>query len=107
MCYTRRQQSRKFHRQLVRLSDERAVLALLADCFALPGEVKGVQETILDVVSDHFSPQLVAQVQQAIIPVQDVQLLRQFHRQLMQLSDEQDVSALLARFFPNFEEEAQ
>ena len=56
---------------------------------------------ILDVASVRFSPQLVALVQQAIAPSEDVQLLRKFLRQVVQLSDEQEVSALLAQFFPN------
>jgi len=91
---------RKFLRRLFRLSDEQEVLALLAECFPFPGEVKGLQEAILDVVSDNFSPQVVAQVQQAIAPSEDVQLLRKFHRQVVRLSDEQEVSALLAECFP-------
>jgi hypothetical protein len=44
----------------------------------IEGEFKGMR----------VSPQLVAQVQQAITPVQDVQLLRKFHRQLFGVSDE-------------------
>jgi len=92
---------KKFLRQLVRLSDEPEVLALLTESFPLPGEVKAAQEMILDVASVRFSPQLVALVQQAIAPSEDVQLLRKFLRQVVQLSDEQEVSALLAQFFPN------
>ena len=91
---------KKFHRQLFGMSDEQEVLALLSECFPLPGEIQGLQEAILDVVSDRFSPQVVAQVQQAIAPSEDVQLLRKFNRQLVRLSDEQEVSALLAQFFP-------
>jgi len=94
------EQLRKFHRQLVRLSDEQEVLALLAQYFPLPGEIKGMQEMILDIVSDRFSPQVVAHVQQAIAPRQDAQLLKRFLRQLVQLSDEQEVSALLTLCFP-------
>ena len=88
-----------FLRQLVRLSDEQEVLALLTESFPLPGEIKGLQEAILDVANDRFSPQVVAQVQQAIAPCQDVQLLRTFHRQLVRLSDEQEVSTLLTKCF--------
>ncbi len=94
------EQLRKFLRQLVRLSDEQEVSALIAQCFPLPGETKGLQDAILDIVSDRFSPQVVAQVQQAITPSQDAQLLRTFLRQLVQLSNEQEVSALLTQCFP-------
>ena len=59
-----------------------------------------MQEMILDIVSDRFSPQVVAQVQQTIAPRQDAQLLKKFLRQLVQLSDEQEVSALLTQCFP-------
>jgi len=90
---------RTFHRQLFGISDEHEVLALLTENFPLPGEIKGLQEAILDIVSDRFSPPLVAQVQQAIAPCQDVQLLRTFHRQLVRLSDEQEVSTLLTECF--------
>jgi predicted transposase YdaD len=102
---------RNFLRQLVQLSDEEELPDLLAECFPLPedllprmGEIQGLQEAILDVVGDRFSSQVTAQVQQAIAPVQDVPLLRKFHRQLVQLSDEQDVSALLAQLFPDSED---
>jgi len=90
---------KKFLRQLVRLSDEQEVLALLTESFPLLGEIKGLQEAILDVANDRFSPQVVAQVQQAIAPCQDVQLLRTFNRQLVRLSNEQEVSALLTKCF--------
>jgi len=91
---------KKFLRQLFRVSDEQEVLALLTESFPLPGEIKGLQEAILDIVSDSFSPQVVTQVQQAIAPSQDVQLLRKFHRRLVRLSDEQEVFALLTECFP-------
>jgi len=93
-----------FLRQLLRLSDEQEVLALLTECFPLPGQLQGLKESILDIASDHFSPQVVAQVQQAIAPSEDVQLLRKFNRQMAQLSGEQEVLALLAQFFPNAQE---
>ena len=93
-------QLRKFHRQLVQLSDEQEVAALLAECFLLPRETKGIQEAILDLVSERFSPKMVAQVQHAIAPSQDIQLLRKFHRQLVWLSDEQEVTILLSQWFP-------
>lgn len=91
---------KKFLRQLFGVSDEQEVLALLTQCFPLPSEIKTAQEMILDVVSDCFSPQVVAQVQQAIAPSEDMQLLRTFLRQVVRLSDEQEVSTLLAQFFP-------
>ena len=94
------QQLKKFLRQLVQLSDEQEVSALLTECFPLPGEIKGMQDAILDIASDRFSPEVVAHVQQTIAPSQDVQLLRKFHRQLVRLPDEQDVSALLSQCFP-------
>ena len=71
-----------------------------SEIFPLPGEIKGLQEAILDVVGDRFSPQVVAQVQQTIIAVQNVQLLRMFHRKLVRVSDEQEIFALLAEYFP-------
>ncbi len=75
-------------------------MALLSEIFPLPGEIKGLQEAILDVVGDRFSPQVVAQVQQTIVAVQDAQLLRMFHRKLVRASDEQEIFALLAEYFP-------
>jgi predicted transposase YdaD len=95
---------RKFLRQLFRISDEQEVLALLTQYFPSPGEIQGLQEAILDIVGDRFSPQVVAQVQQAIAPCEDVQQLRTFLRQVVRLSDEQEVPALLAQFFPNAQE---
>ena len=95
---------RKFNRQLFRLSDDQEALALLTECFPLPGEVKAAQEMILDVVSDCFSSSVVAQVQQAIASSEDVQQLKKFNRRVVRLSDEQEVLALLAQFFPNSEE---
>ena len=75
-------------------------VALLTQ-FPSPGELRGLQEAILDIVGDRFSSQVVAQVQQAIAPCEDVQQLRTFLRQVVRLSDEQEVPALLAQFFPN------
>jgi len=94
------QELRKFLRQVARASDEQEVQALLTQCFPLEGEIKGIQEAIFDVVSVRFSSQTVAQVQQTIAPVQDVQELRKFLRQLARASDEQEVSALLTQWFP-------
>jgi uncharacterized protein (UPF0335 family) len=93
-------QLRKFLRRVVRLSDEQEVLDLLAECFPLVGETKELQGAILDIVSDSFSSQVVAQVQRTIVTCQDAQQLRKFLRKVVRLSDEQEVSALLAECFP-------
>src|SRR5256886_1544527 len=45
------EQLRKFHRRLVRLSDEQEVLDLLTECFPLVGKTKDLQGVILDIVS--------------------------------------------------------
>ncbi|HEY4033805.1 MAG TPA: hypothetical protein VGL94_07580 [Ktedonobacteraceae bacterium] len=96
------QQLRKFHRQLARVLDEQEAQALLTQCFAeVKGKTEGLQEAILDIVSDRFSPQIVDQVQQIIDPVQDVQQLRKFHRQLAGVSDEEELPALLTQCFPD------
>jgi predicted transposase YdaD len=94
------EQLRKFHRRLFRLSDEQEVLDLLAECFPLVGETKDLQGAILDIVSDSFSSQVVAQVQRTIATNHDAQQLRRFLRKVVRLSDEQEVSALLAECFP-------
>jgi hypothetical protein len=93
-------QLKKFLRLLARISDEQEVQALLTQCFPLEGEIKGLQEAIVDIVSVRFSLYLVVQVQQSIAPVQDVEQLRKFLRQLAQMSDEQEVLALLDQSFP-------
>jgi hypothetical protein len=100
------EQLKKFHRQIVRISDEQEVLALLAQCFPSDGEARSrseyeyIQDLILDVVSDRFSSQVAAHVQKNIAPIQDAQLLRKFNRQLARASNEQEVYALLAECFP-------
>ena len=66
----------------------------------LEGEVQGLQEAISAVVSAHFSPQVVAQVQQTIAPIQDVEQLKKFLRQLVRASDEEEVYTSLAQCFP-------
>jgi len=93
-------QLKKFLRRLFWVSNEQEVLALFTECFLRPGQIEGLQEAILDVVGDNFSPEVVAQVQQAIAPSQDVQLLRKFHRQLFRVSDEQEIFTLLTQCFP-------
>jgi predicted transposase YdaD len=94
------EQLRKFLRRVARLSDEQEVLDLLAECFPLVGETKDLQGAILDIVSDSFSSQVVAQVRRTIAASQDAQQLRRFLRKVVRLSDEQEVSALLAECFP-------
>jgi len=93
-------QLKKFLRLLVRASDEQEVQALLTQCFPPEGKAEGIQEAILDIVSARFSSQIVAQVQRSIAPVQDIEQLRNFLRQLARMSDEQEVQALLIRCFP-------
>jgi len=103
------EQLKKFLRQLARASDEQEIYALLTPYLSLQdkmksrieGEIEGIQESILDIVSDRFSSQIVAQVQQAIAPVQDVQQLRKFLRQLARTSDEEEIPALLTQCFPS------
>ena len=101
---------RKLHRQLARVSDEQEVYPLL-DQFsavldeelkdeAIKGEIKGVQESILDFLEARFSMSVYMQVRQAITPIQDVAQLRNFSRQLVYLSDRDEVLALLKRCFP-------
>lgn len=99
------EQLKKLIPQIARAADEEEVYALLNQYFpvqdeATKGEIKGIQVSILDIVSAHFSPQVQAQVQQAIAPIQDVAQLRKFLRQLACLSDEQEVSALVKQCFP-------
>ena len=77
------EQLRTFHRRLFRLSDEQEVLDLLAECFPLVGETKDLQGAILDIVSDSFSSQVVAQVRRTIAANQDAQQLRRFLRKVV------------------------
>jgi hypothetical protein len=98
-------QLKKLHRQIARASDEEEVYALLTQCFPVQdektkGEIEGIQVSIVDITHARFSPQVQAQIQQAIAPVEDMALLRKFHLQLACLADEQGVAALLDRCFP-------
>jgi len=100
------QQLRTFLRQIAPMSEEQEVYALLTQYLSLQGtriegEIKGIQESILDIVSDRFSSEIIAQVQQTIAPVQDVQQLRTFLRQLARTSDEEEIPALLTQSFPS------
>jgi len=62
-------------------------------------EARGLREAILDLVSARFSSQVVAHVQQTIAPRQDIEQLKRFFRQLLQVSDEEGVYASLAQCF--------
>ncbi|HWS82642.1 MAG TPA: hypothetical protein VN207_00115 [Ktedonobacteraceae bacterium] len=114
------EQLQKFLCQVAQMSDEQEVSALLTQCFpyqdeidplitenptiramVAEGEAKGIRNSILDFVSVRFSS-VAAQVQQTIAPIQDAQLLRKFNRQLVRVSDEQEVYALLAQHFPTY-----
>ena len=100
------EQLKKLHRQIARAADEEEIYALLTQYFPvqdeeMKGEIKGIQVSILDIAGARFSSQVQAQVQQAIAPIEDMELLRKFLRQLACLSDEQEVSALLEQCFPS------
>ncbi|HEY4032987.1 MAG TPA: hypothetical protein VGL94_03370 [Ktedonobacteraceae bacterium] len=99
------EQLKKLLPQLARASDEEEVYALLTQHFPvqveeIKGEIKGIRVSILDIAGARFSAQVQAQVQQAIAPIEDIEMLRKFLRQLACLSDEQEVSALLEQSFP-------
>jgi hypothetical protein len=102
------EQLRKFHRQVARVSDEQEVSALLAQCFppqdsiraiAVQNEAKGLREAILEFVNARFSPHVITEVQQTIEPIQDVEQLKMFFRQLVRVHDEEEVYASLAQCF--------
>jgi hypothetical protein len=98
-------QLRKLLPQIARAADEEEVYTLLSQYFPVQeeevkGEIKGIRVSILDITGARFSAQVVTQVQQAIAPIQDMELLRKFLRQLACLSHEQEVLALLERCFP-------
>jgi hypothetical protein len=99
------EQLKKLIPQIARAADEEEVYTLLNQYFPVQdegtkGEIKGIQVSILDIMSARFSPQVQAKVQQAIAPIQDVAQLRKFLRQLACLSDEQEVSVLVEQCFP-------
>ena len=94
------QQLRKFLRQMFQVSNEQEVDTLLSQCFPLPGEIKGIQDSILAFVSDRFSPDVVEHVQQAIGSSQDIQQLKKFLRQLFRVTDGREVYTQLAEYFP-------
>ena len=88
------------------LRESPTIMAILADDVATAkaealaeGEAKGLQEAILDLVGARFSSQVVAHVQQAIAPSQNVEQLKRFFRQLIRVSDEEEVYASLAQCF--------
>ena len=99
------QQLKKLIPQIARAADEKEVYTLLNQYFPVQDEktkarVEGLQEAILDIAGARFSPQVQAQIQQAIAPIQDVTQLRTFLRQLACLPGEQEVPALLEQCFP-------
>ena len=111
---------RQFHRQVARAVDEEEVSALLAQCFPpqqqsnpqdpavmaiaaeseAKGELKGLREAILSLVSERFPTWVVSQVQQTIALAQDAEQLKTFLRQLVRVSDEEEVYTALAQCFP-------
>jgi len=112
------EQLKKLHHQIALVSDEQEVSALLTQCFpqqdqidplisddptiravAVQSEAKGLREAILDLISARFSSQVVAHVQQTITLRQDIEQLKRFFRQLLQVSDEEGVYASLAQCF--------
>ena len=103
------EQLKKLHHQLARVSDEQEVYALLTQFLAvrneemkqeaLKGEIKGIQEAILDIANARFPIRFYNQIRQAIAPIEDVAQLREFLRQLACLADAQGISALLAQCF--------
>jgi hypothetical protein len=65
------------------------------------GIAEGFKEAILDSLdSRQFAAPIISAVQQAIAPVQSVEQLRAFFRQIALTTDEQTVSELLAQAFP-------
>jgi len=89
------------------IRENRTVIAIAAESEAkgriegeITGEIKGLQEAILGLVSARFPALVISQVQQTIAPVQDTEQLKKFIRQLARVSDEQEVPALLAQSFP-------
>jgi ribosomal protein L29 len=99
------EQLRKFLRHVARTSDEQEVAALLAQYFPpqqqpVNSRVDTLREAIVDLVNDRFPARVVFRVQHAIGPIQDVELLKKFHRQVARVADEEELSALLDQCFP-------
>ncbi len=64
------------------------------------GKAEGLREAILDLISDRFPALVVTQVQQTIAPIQNIEQLKKFLRQLVRASDEEEVYISLAQCFP-------
>jgi hypothetical protein len=101
------EQLRKFFRQLARLPDDQKVLALLTECFPqgerkgkIEGRLDGLREAILDVAFDLFSLPAVVHVNYVTYVCYDAEQLRKFHRQMVQLSDEEELVDLILECFP-------
>jgi hypothetical protein len=86
------------------LVEDPAIAQLAAKTFTegeIRGELKGLQETILKLTRGSFSIHVADKVKQAITPVQDSERLQEFLCQIARAADEQEIDALLARFFPS------
>ncbi len=95
----------KFIHPLACASDEQEVYALLVQCFPLTGEIRScierkcIQDSILDIVRARFSPLAIAGVQQTIAHIQDHEYLRKFLCELAQAPDDQEVHALIGKWY--------
>jgi len=63
------------------------------------GEIKGMRESILSILSIRFSPALATQAQPAVMSIQDYEALKRLQRQLIKAEDEK--TALLVLDLPN------
>jgi hypothetical protein len=61
----------------------------------IEGEIKALKEMILNIVSIRFSPALAAQAQSAVMSIQDYEVLKRLHRQLLKAVDEQSARLVL------------
>jgi hypothetical protein len=59
------------------------------------GEIKALKEMILSIVSIRFSSALAAQAQSAVMSIQDYEVLKRLHRQLLKAVDEQSARLVL------------
>jgi predicted transposase YdaD len=59
------------------------------------GEVKALKEMILSIVSIRFSPALATQAQSTVMSIQDYEVLKRIHRQLLKAADEQSARLVL------------
>jgi hypothetical protein len=61
----------------------------------IEGEIKALKEMILSIVSIRFSSALAAQAQSAVLSIQDYEVLKRLHRQLLKAGDEQSARLVL------------